>query len=128
MASSPPATNPLSVAKPLGAGLWRVAVVMLGLMPVGMAVAHRSSPLFLTVSAVFALSAAAVGRRSLRATAGAASRALATPLGAATLAFLAWTASRLPGATRLRQSPHAFGEFWLVGRRGLRRGAGVAGA
>ena len=112
MASSPPAQILSPSQSQLGAGLWRAAVVMLGLMPLGMAVAHRSSPLFLTVSAVFALSAAAVGGE-LRATAGAASRALATPLGAATLAFLAWTAVSLTWSDAPARSAHAFGEFWL---------------
>jgi len=96
----------------LAEGLWRAAIVALALMPVGMAVAHRSSPAFLAASALFSLGAAAAERR-LRQVSREGFSALATPLGAAVLAFLAWCLVSVGWSEFKDVSLLAFGEFWL---------------
>jgi O-antigen ligase len=91
---------------------WRMGMAALAVMPVGMTVAHRSSPFFLALSALFAL-AAVMAEGRLRRFLGEATSALTSPLGLAALAFLGWTFvsvswSEFPG-TSLR----ALGEVWF---------------
>jgi O-antigen ligase len=96
----------------LAEGLWRAASAALALMPVGMAIAHRSSPVFLVASAVFSLGAAAAEGR-LRQVLREGFAALASPLGAAVLAFLAWSLVSVGWSEFKAASLLAFGEFWL---------------
>jgi len=96
----------------LAEGLWRAAIVALALMPVGMAIAHRSSPVFLAASALFSLGAVAVEGR-LRQVSRQGVSALASPLGAAVLAFFAWGLASVGWSEFKAVSLMAFGEFWL---------------
>src|SRR5689334_17716811 len=69
--------------------LWRAATLCLGLMPLAMVVADRSSPLVISLAAAAALAATAVEGRT-RNLLDDAARRLWTPLGAAVLCFFAW--------------------------------------
>jgi exopolysaccharide production protein ExoQ len=92
--------------------LWRAAVILLALTPVGMAVAHRSSPVFLIAATLLALLAALLEGRSddlVRKT----KDALATPLGRVGLAFFGWTLVSIAWSAFPATSAAAFGEFWL---------------
>lgn len=92
--------------------LWRAAMAVLALMPVGMAIAHRSSPVFLALGAACSLGAiAAEGRLpSLRRDA---TSALLSPLGLGALAFLGWSLVSIGWSEFKGVSLRAFGEFWL---------------
>jgi O-antigen ligase len=92
--------------------LWHAASAMLALMPLGMAVANRSSPAFLGLSAVLALAALSAERR-LEAFLRDARAALASPLGLAVLAFLAWSIVSLAWSGDRPTSARALVEFWL---------------
>ncbi|MGO4572745.1 O-antigen ligase family protein [Microvirga sp. 2TAF3] len=97
----------------LAEAMWRAAIIVLVLMPVGMAIAHRSSPAFLTVAALCALGAIAAegqGRRFGQDV----WTALASPLGLAVLAFLAWCVVSIGWSEFKRVSIEGFGEFWLA--------------
>jgi len=93
-------------------GLWRAAMAALALMPLGMAVAHRSSPVFAGLAALLALAATAVDGR-LSDLARQARTALASPLGLAVLAFLAWCVVSVGWSEFKALSVSALGEFWL---------------
>lgn len=92
--------------------LWHASAAVLVLMPLGMAVAHRSSPLFLGLSAAFALAALGVEGRfeTFRRDAQA---ALASPLGLMVLAFLGWSVISLAWSAARPTAVRALGEFWL---------------
>ena len=108
-----PAGSPITGQRlRLAEGLWRAAIVALALMPVGMAIAHRSSPVFLAASALFSLGAVAVEGR-LRQVSREGFSALASPLGAAVLAFFAWGLASVGWSEFKVVSLMAFGEFWL---------------
>jgi len=92
--------------------LWRMAVVVLALMPVGMAIAHRSSPVFLVLSALCALGATALEAK-LRPVLREALAVLASPLGMAVLAFLGWCLVSIGWSEFRSTSLRAFGEFLL---------------
>jgi len=93
-------------------GLWRAAMAALALMPLGMAIAHRSSPVFAGLAALLALAATAVEGR-LGDLARQARAALASPLGLAVLAFLAWCLVSVGWSEFKALSASALGEFWL---------------
>jgi O-antigen ligase len=97
---------------PLADGLRRTAATCLALIPLAMAVAHRSSPLVITLAASAALAAVAA-QRQLHGMLDQAGRRLRTPLGVAWLAFLAWAALSIVWSPAKATSLHAFGEFIL---------------
>jgi O-antigen ligase len=91
--------------------LWHAAAAVLALMPVGMAIAHRSAPAFLGISAVLVLCALVAGHgldRLLRQ----ARTALSTPLGWSVLAFFGWALLSIAWSEVPATSWRAFGEFW----------------
>jgi O-antigen ligase len=92
--------------------LWRASMGALAIMPLAMAVAHRSTPLFLTISALFAL-AAAVAEGQLRQPMRDAAKALYTPLGMAASAFLAWCLVSITWSQFKTASLLSSGEFLL---------------
>ncbi|MET0743824.1 MAG: O-antigen ligase family protein [Microvirga sp.] len=96
----------------LSDGLWRAAMVFLAIMPVGMTIAHRSSPLFLGLSAATAI-AAAWAEGDLGESLRRAGASLRSPLGMAVLALAAWTLSSVGWSEVRGLSLDAVGEFWL---------------
>ncbi|GEO13495.1 O-antigen ligase family protein [Microvirga aerophila] len=92
--------------------LWRVALGGLAVMPLAMAVAHRSTPLFLGVSALSALGATALEGRFRQLVRESAS-ALFRPTGIAVLAFLALSVISISWSQFNDISIQALGEFWL---------------
>ncbi|WP_243367675.1 O-antigen ligase family protein [Microvirga solisilvae] len=105
-------TPPMDSRRVLADGFWRAAVVTLALLPVGMAIAHRSSPVYVILSAVLCLIASGIeGRldtllRNLRS-------ALLSPLGLAVIAFFVWGLMSIGWSEFRLLSLRAFGEFWL---------------
>src|SRR5829696_3119662 len=75
----------------LASRLWSAATICLGLLPLAMLVADRSSPLIVTLAAAGALAAVAVEGRA-QSFLNDAAQHLRTPLGLAVLGFLAWAA------------------------------------
>jgi O-antigen ligase len=110
MASAGPSVSGLRLR--LARSLWRAAMALLAIMPLGMAIAHRSSPLFLVLSALCALGATASEGR-LRQLAHEAGTALASPLGLAVLAFLGWSLASIVWSPFKNLSSRALGELWL---------------
>jgi O-antigen ligase len=110
MASAGPAVSGLRLR--LARSLWRTAMAMLAIMPLGMAIAHRSSPLFLVLSALCALGATAAEGR-LRQLVREAASAMGAPLGLAVLAFLGWSVASIAWSPFKDLSSAALGEFWL---------------
>ena len=102
-----------SIASPSTAAerLWHVAAIVLALMPLGMAIAHRSAPAFLGASAVLALGALIAGHELDRLFRDA-KAALSTPLGLAVLGFLGWCALSIGWSEVPLSSWGAFFEFW----------------
>jgi O-antigen ligase len=96
----------------LAEALWRAAMAALAIMPVGMTIAHRSSPFFLALSAFLALAAMTAEGR-LRRFLSEASAALMSPLGLAALSFLCWTCASTLWSEFKGTSLRALGEFWL---------------
>ncbi|QFU17028.1 O-antigen ligase family protein [Microvirga thermotolerans] len=92
--------------------LWHAAMAALALMPLGMAVAHRSSPVFAALAALLALAAVAAEGR-LAEFGRAARGALASPLGLSALAFLAWCVLSLGWSEFRLVSVSALGEFGI---------------
>ncbi|MFC4174614.1 O-antigen ligase family protein [Microvirga sp. GCM10011540] len=92
--------------------LWQVAMAALAVMPLGMTIAHRSSPAFLAVSALCALGAVAAEGR-LRQVGREALAALKSPLGLAILAFLAWSAISIGWSPFKSLSLFTLGELWI---------------
>lgn len=87
-------------------------MVSLVLVPVGMAIAHRSSPLYIVLSAFFSLIATGLEGR-LRSFWRALLSALTTPLGWAVIAFFTWCVISIGWSEFKEVSLRAFGEFWL---------------
>jgi hypothetical protein len=87
-------------------------MVVFAAMPLGMAVAHRSSAAFLVLSALCSLGALAVEGK-VRPMLRQAFSALTSPLGAAVLAFFGWCLVSIGWSEFKLVSLHAFGEFWL---------------
>ena len=96
----------------LARALWRAASCMLAVLPMGMAVAHRSSPVFLGLAAALAI-LATMSEGRLGELAGEARRHLVTPLGIAALSFLGWTFISVAWSEIPATSLRALGEFWL---------------
>src|SRR4051794_41040403 len=91
--------------------LGRVAAAVLALMPLGMAIAHRSAPLFLAISAILVL-LAVIADGSLDRVLHDVWRALTTPVGLAIVAFFAWSLVSIGWSEARGTSWRAFGEFW----------------
>lgn len=92
--------------------LWLCAAGLLAVIPLAMEVAHRSSPLVITLAAAAAV-AAVFAEEGARAFAQDVKGALLSPVGVASVASLAWALlsvlwSRQPGTAL-----HAWGEFVL---------------
>src|SRR5215204_3365628 len=112
-----PETTSVAVSIPgarqrVAEGLWQAAMVVLAMMPVGMAVAHRSSPLFLVLSALFSLGAIAAEEK-FRPFLRRVLAAFASPLGLAVLMFFGWGLISIGWSEFKLTSLRAFGEFWL---------------
>ncbi|KLK92789.1 hypothetical protein AA309_13405 [Microvirga vignae] len=87
-------------------------MVSLAIIPLGMSIAHRSSPLYVVLSAVFCLVATCVEGRIrpfLRDLAG----ALTSPLGLAVLAFFGWSLASAGWSEFKSVSLFSLGELWL---------------
>jgi O-antigen ligase len=96
----------------LSRALWRSAIATLGILPIGMAVAHRSSPAFLGIAALLAILALASEGR-LSEFARDARAIISSTLGLTVLAFVAWTAASVGWSEFPATSLGALGEFWL---------------
>jgi O-antigen ligase len=96
----------------LADALWRAAMAGLAIMPFAMAIAHRSTPLFLALSAASAVGATAA-EGQLRRLGRDAVAALASPLGLAVLAFLAWSVASIAWSPFKALSVTALGELWI---------------
>jgi O-antigen ligase len=92
--------------------LWRTAGTVLAFMPTAMAVAHRSSPLVMAVSALMAVAALTM-ERGWAEFAADLRKVLRTPLGLAVLAFLAWSLASLLWSEFRSSSLRALLEFWF---------------
>ena len=95
------------------ARLWEASAVVLAAMPLAMAIAHRSSPLVLTLATLLALAALAAEGR-VRAFYDDARATLATPVGCATLAFMGWACASILWSETPATSLQAFVEFFLT--------------
>jgi O-antigen ligase len=93
-------------------GLWRLAVVALAIIPLAMAVAHRSSVFFLVLAALSSV-CAVVAEGQLRQVFRDAGSRLKSPLGLAVLAFLGWSLASVSWSEFKGASLQALGEFWL---------------
>ena len=92
--------------------LWHASALVLAITPLGMVIAHRSSPTFMGVSAALALAAmAAEGnvRQFLREAAS----VLSSPLGIGVLLFFGWCLASIGWSEFKMTSLVGFGEFWL---------------
>ncbi|HEV2560028.1 MAG TPA: O-antigen ligase family protein [Microvirga sp.] len=94
------------------ARLWAAAAVVLALMPLGMAIAHRSSPTFLVLATVLAFAAEGVDGR-LGAFVHRARAAFSTVLGRTTIAFLVYAFVSIGWSAYPAVSLRAFGELVL---------------
>lgn len=93
-------------------GFWRAAVISLALLPVGMAIAHRSSPVYVILSTVFSLIAVSLEGR-MRILLRDFWAALISPLGLAVIAFFAWCWMSVGWSEFKLISLRSIGEFWL---------------
>jgi O-antigen ligase len=103
-----PATRRLLAADRLRTG----SAVVLAFLPLGMALANRSAPLLITLSALLAL-AATLAEGEGAAVAERLRDVLRTPLGLAAASFLAFAVASLAWSPRPDLSLHALGEFAL---------------
>lgn len=110
MTSLKPALSP---SRGIAEWLWYAAGFVLASMPVAMAVAHRSSSLFISLAAAAALTATALEGGTQRLAANALS-ALKTPLGIATLAFLGFAALSITWSVAPLSSLTVLVEFALT--------------
>lgn len=101
-----------AVTNGLAEVFWRAAAVVLALMPLGMALAHRSSPVFIVLAALCCLVALTVEGR-LKTFLNEAASVLTRPLGLAVLAFLAWCLASVAWSELKVLSLRALGEFLL---------------
>lgn len=92
--------------------LWPVVTALLAIMPLAMALAHRSSPLLLSTAAVAALVATFLEGQGSHIYAQV-KAGFRTPLGLSTLVFLAWAAMSLTWSALPKASLYALGEFVL---------------
>lgn len=103
-----------AVPSEAAARLEAAAVVVLALVPLGMAVANRSAPALVIVAALLALGARAAAGEIADMT-GRLGRALRSPVGLASLACLAFAAVSLAWSHHIRISAAALGEALLAG-------------
>ena len=94
------------------ARLWEASAVVLAAMPLAMAIAHRSSPLVVTLATLLALAALAAEGR-VRAFYDDARATLATPVGCATLALMGWACASILWS-ETPPTLQAFVEFFLT--------------
>lgn len=95
------------------ARLWEAAAGALAAMPLAMAIAHRSSPLLITLATFLALAALVAEGEVHRFVADA--RAAATnPLGCAAFAFMLWAGFSLVWSGNRAVSAQALAEFFLT--------------
>jgi exopolysaccharide production protein ExoQ len=127
---SSPLSSPLSSAAEPSARvakwLWSGAAIVLAMMPVGMAVAHRSSPVFLIGAAIMVLWASVLEGRAAELH-GKVRGALVAPLGLAGLAFFGWTLVSIGWSAFPGISFAAFGEFWFPVLAALTLGVALPG-
>jgi exopolysaccharide production protein ExoQ len=95
------------------ARLWEASALVLAAMPLAMAIAHRSSPLMVTLATVLALAALA-SEGQVRAFYDDARAALWTPVGAAAVAFMAWAGVSVLWSETPGTSVQALVEFFLT--------------
>jgi len=93
-------------------GLWHASALVLAVTPIGMVIAHRSSPTFIGVSAALALAAVAAEGR-IRPFLREAASVLSSPLGIAVLLFFGWCFASIGWSEFKMTSFVGFGEFWL---------------
>jgi O-antigen ligase len=99
-------------ASSLASRLWQGAIVSLTLLPVGMAIAHRSSPVFLGFAALFCM-AATCAEGGVGAVLERMARAFRSPIGIAVLAALAWCVLSLLWSDTPVLTIRMLREFWL---------------
>jgi O-antigen ligase len=92
--------------------LWHASAIVLAVLPVGMVIAHRSSPTFVILSALLSLAAVIVEGRPRLFLRHAVS-VLASPLGIAVVLFFGWCLVSIGWSEFKTVSLLAFGEFWL---------------
>lgn len=98
--------------------LWIASCIFLTLVPLGMAIAHRSATLFVVISALLALCAAAAEGTLGRLLDDMRGKLLSLP-GMAVLAFLAWALISLSWTYSFRVGSFAFGELLLAATAGF---------
>jgi len=112
MTTNPAASFSGTSSHPAARHLWAAAAVTLAVMPLAMALAHRSSGLFICLSALLAVAAVAA-ERELGRLIDKARRALLSPIGLASLLFLGWCIFSIAWSDAKATSLRAFGEFIL---------------
>ena len=95
------------------ARLWEASAVLLAAMPMAMAIAHRSSPLFVTLATLLAVTALAV-QGQVRQFYDDARGAVMTPVGMAAVAFMAWAGVSVLWSETPATSVQALVEFFLT--------------
>jgi O-antigen ligase len=95
------------------ARLWEAAAAALAAMPLAMAVAHRSSPLVITLATFLAL-AALVAEGEVHRFIADARAAAASPLGRAVFAFMLWAVLSVAWSGNRAASAQALVEFFLT--------------
>lgn len=93
-------------------GLWNASFLLLALMPLGMAIAHRSATLFMVLSAVVAIIAVLMEGKGRELLADVLQKLLTLP-GCAVLAFLLWALISMSWTFSLKVSLFTFGEMLL---------------
>jgi O-antigen ligase len=106
--------------------LRRVAGTMLVCLPIGMAVANRSGPLFVTLAALATLAAIVTEKRHLVVLRRARS-ALLDPLGLAVAVFVAWSVLSLAWSSSPARSAAALGEALLPAAAAFVMSLGLSG-
>lgn len=106
--------------------LWPAAIIVLAFMPVGMAIAHRSSPVFLVTAALLALLGTVLEGEG-RAFVDKVKSALAAPPGRTGLGFFAWSFVSIAWSAFPAVSLAAFGEFWIPVLAALALGLALPG-
>lgn len=96
----------------LAHALWRAGIAALAIMPFAMAIAHRSTPLFLALSTLCSVGAVAAEGQMRRLVRDALS-ALASPLGLAVAAFFGWSVISIAWSPFKTLSVMALGELWI---------------
>jgi O-antigen ligase len=92
--------------------LWRASALVLAVMPILFAIAHRSSPLLVSIAAALAV-AASVLEGSIRSLWMEMRAGLRTPIGLSAVAFLTWAALSITWSGAYLRSLFAFGELLI---------------